>query len=440
VPAAAERPTAPAPAAAAATAPAPELRKFTYRARRADAAEVTRGVIEAVDHTAAVRELRRQGLAILSVELSDKQARTGEESNPARLRQKLSGRMSKDDVVGFCQQLSIMLRTGVPLAEALDTYAAQAGKKDVGQFISLIKTDVCEGEDFSSVLAKYPRTFPTLLVSLMKAAEASGKLDEMLARVAKELSKQRKTTKQIKGAMMYPAIMFVVACIAVGVIMVFVLPKFDPLFKAQGDKLPAPTKVLVWLSNFLKTGYFIYVPVATVVVVGGVYYMRTMSGRRLVDNIKLRAPILGKMFRTLYLVRFSATMATLLSAGVSLLDVVRITKEVTGNYNYDKMWDLLAERVSHGQDLSPTFREFEFIPRNIVAMIASGEKSGRLPEVLEAAAVAAEDDLEIAVKSTTSLIEPIMIVGMGVVVGGIAAAMLMPIFNMSKAMRPGGGG
>jgi type IV pilus assembly protein PilC len=271
----------------------------------------------------------------------------------------------------------------------------------------------------------------------MKAAEASGKLDEMLSRVAKELAKQRKTTKQIKGAMMYPAIMLVVACIAVTVIIVFVLPKFDPLFKAQGDKLPTPTKALVWLSQFLKTGYLIYGPTIIGVVFGLSYYLRTHTGKLMMDSFKLRAPILGHMFRTMYLVRFSATMATLLSAGVALLDVVRITKEVTGNSKYDVMWDLLAERVSHGQDLSPTFREFEFIPRNLVAMIASGEKSGRLPEVLEAASAAAEEDLEIAVKSTTSLIEPIMIVGMGVVVGGIAAAMLMPIFNMSKAMRPG---
>ncbi|MBL9141203.1 MAG: type II secretion system F family protein [Phycisphaerae bacterium] len=392
-------------------------------------------MIEAEDHHAAVRELRKQGLAILSVELSNKDARAGEEVDPQTMRNRLAKRMTRDDVVGFCQQLSIMLRTGVPLAESLDVFAAQASKKEVGQFITLIKTDVCEGEDFSSVLGKYPRTFPTLLVSLMKAAEASGKLDEMLARVASELAKQRKTTKQIKGAMMYPAIMLIVAILAVTVIMVFVLPKFGPLFKAQGDMLPAPTKVLMWISSFLQHGYFIYVPTLIGTSVGAWYYFRSVAGRRMLDTLKMRAPVVGHMFRTLYVVRFSTTMATLLAAGVSLLDVVRITKEVTGNINYDKMWDLLTERVSHGQDLAPTFREFDFVPRNVVAMIASGEKSGRLPEVLEAAAKAAEEDLEIAVKSTTSMIEPIMIVGMGVVVGGIASAMLMPIFNMSKAMR-----
>jgi type IV pilus assembly protein PilC len=413
-----------------------ESRKFTYRARRSEGGDMVRGVVEAADHASAVRELRRQGLAILSVELGDLEAAVGQESDPVRLRKRLARAMGKDDVVSFCQQLAVMLRTGVPLAESLETFADQASKKDVAEFVRLIKADVCEGEDFSAVLAKYPQVFPTILVSLMRAAEASGKLDEMLTRVAKDLSKARKTAKQIKGAMMYPAIMMVVAVLAVTVIMVFVLPKFAPLFKAQGDRLPAPTKALVWLSGFLRTGWMIYVPAILAIVGGTWWYVRTETGRIMLDTLKLRMPVLGHMFRCLYLVRFSSTMATLLAAGVSLVDVVRICRDVTGNVHYTKLWETLEDRISKGQEIAPTFREFDFVPRNVVAMIASGEKSGRLSEVLEHAATAAEDDLDIAVKSTTSLVEPIMIVGMGAVVGGIASAMLLPIFNMSKNMRP----
>ncbi|MFO0962510.1 MAG: type II secretion system F family protein [Phycisphaerales bacterium] len=440
MPAAAKPAPAPAPAAPAAKGAAKgdakdALRKFSYRARKSDGGDVIRGVLEAADHQAAVRELRRQGMAILSVELGDIDADVGQEDDPARLRERLSRAMGKDDVVAFCQQLSVMLRTGVPLADSLDTYADQASKRDVGEFVRLIRADVCEGEDFSTVLGRYPRVFPTLLVSLMRAAEASGKLDEMLARVAKDLAKARRTTKQIKGAMMYPAIMLIVAIVAVTVIMVFVLPKFGPLFKAQGDSLPTPTKALIWLSDFIRTGYLFYGPVIAGTVVAAAFYFRSMKGKLMLDHIKLKAPILGNMYRSLYLFRFSSTMATLLAAGVSLLDVVRICKEVTGNVHYDAMWDLLEERISKGQEIAPTFREFLFVPRNVVAMIASGEKSGRLPEVLEHAAAAAEDELDIAVKATTSMIEPIMIVGMGGIVGGIASAMLMPIFNMSAAMR-----
>ena len=413
------------------------VRKFAYRARRSEGGELVRGIVEAGDHASAVRELRRQGLAILSVELGDISAAVGQEADPQRLRRRLSRSMRKDDVVAFCQQLAIMLRTGVPLAESLETFAEQASRKEVGEFVRLIKSDICEGEDFSSVLGKYPDTFPVLLVSLMKAAEASGKLDEMLTRVAKDLAKGRKTAKQIKGAMMYPAIMLMVAVLAVGVIMMFVLPKFGPLFQAQGDRLPTPTKALVWLSGFLRTGWSIYVPALLAIAGGAWWWMRTATGRTAIDTMKLRMPVLGHMFRCLYLVRFSSTMATLLASGVSLVEVVRICRDVTGNVHYAKLWTLLEERISKGQEIAPTFREFDFVPRNVVAMIASGEKSGRLSEVLEHAAAAAEEDLDIAVKSTTSLVEPLMIVGMGAVVGGIASAMLLPIFNMSKAIHVG---
>jgi type IV pilus assembly protein PilC len=405
---------------------AESVRKWTYRARRAEGGEMVRGIVEASDHGSAVRELRRQGLAILSVELGDRTASVGQETDPQRRRARLAASMGKDDVVAFTQQLAVMLRTGVPLAEALETFADQASKKDVAEFVRLIRADVCEGEDFSAVLARHPRTFPKVLTSLMRAAEASGKLDEMLARVAKDLAKGRKTAKQIRGAMMYPAIMLAVAVLAVTVIMVFVLPKFGPLFKA-----------LVWLSGFIKTGWAIYVP-AMLAIAGGLWWwMRTEAGRIAVDTIKIRTPVLGHMFRCLYLVRFSSTMASLMAAGVPLVDVVRICRDVTGNVHYTKLWTTLEERIEKGQEIAPTFREFDFVPRNVVAMIASGEKSGRLSEVLEHAAAAAEDDLDIAVKGTTSLVEPIMIVGMGAIVGGIAAAMLLPIFNMSRAMRGG---
>ena len=174
-------------------------RKWAYRARRADGGELVRGVVEAPDHPAAVRELRRQGLAILSVELGDSGASVGESDSGDRRRARLARSMGKDDVVAFAQQLAVMLKTGVPLAEALDTFAEQAPRKEMAEFVRLIRAEVCEGEDFSTVLGRHPRTFPKVLVSLMRAAEASGKLDEMLGRVAKDLAKSRKTARQVRG-------------------------------------------------------------------------------------------------------------------------------------------------------------------------------------------------------------------------------------------------
>lgn len=404
------------------------IRKFGYRARKGN--EVVRGVVEAGSHAAAVRELRRQGLVVLAVELTNADAPVGVALGGSVNR--LSAGFRKDDVVALCQQLAVMLKTGVPLAEALKTFADQSRRREVREIVQRIHDEVCEGEDFSRSLGKWPKVFPPILVSLMQAAEASGMLDEMLARVAKDLARERKTVKQVKGAMTYPAIMFAVAVSAVLVIMLFVLPKFMPIFKAQGDRLPTPTKILLGISNFLQFQWKLYIPFL-LVGAGALFGMsRTPRGRKVVDLLKLRAPVLGTMFRQMFLARMASTMATLLAAGVSLLDVVAICRAVTNNHYYAMMWDELRDRIERGQDMSSAFRNAWFIPPNVAAMFNAGEKSGRLPEVLGNIATYAEEDLEIAIKSTTSMIEPIMIVGMGILVGGIASAMLLPIFQMSK--------
>ena len=411
------------------------IRKWRYKARKPNG-EACRGVVEGATHADAVRELRRQGLAILEVELGAAEETVGEEVDTVSRRRRLSQAFKADDTVAFCTQMSVMLKTGVPLKEALETFAEQA-RPPVGEVVRLIRDDVCEGEDFSSSLARWPRIFPALVISLMRAAEASGMLDEMMARVAKDLAKQRKTARQVKGAMTYPAIMLAVAVLAVTVIMTTVLPRFGPLFAMQGDRLPLPTKVLVALSDGIRHGWMWWIPALAGLGFGAWAWARSDSGRRLLDHGKMAWPVVGPMFRNLYVSRFCSTMATLLAAGVPLLDVVRILQDVTGNVHYTRLWSLLEERVSHGQELSPTFREFAFVPRNVSAIIAAGEKSGRLPEVLESAAHVAEEDLEVALKSATSMVEPLLIVGMGVIVGGIASAMLLPIFNMSKMMHAG---
>ena len=410
------------------------LHKWNYKARKAGG-EMARGVLEALTHADAVRELRRQGLAILEVQLGDAGASVGEAVSAKTQKRRLENAFRKDDTVSFCSQIAVMLRTGVTLKESLDTFAEQAARPVVAELARAIRDDVCEGMDFSSALAKWPKIFPSLMISLVRAAEASGMLDEMMARVAKDLAKQRKTSRQVKGAMAYPAIMLIVAVLAVTVILTGVMPRFAPLFAIQGDKLPLPTKLLLGLSDFIRFQWMYWVPGLVVLGITIGYWMKSSMGRNAIDKAKLTFPILGPMFRHLYVSRFSSTMATLLKAGVPLLDVVRILKDVTSNLCYDAMWTLVEERVSHGGELAPTFREFKFVPRNVAAIIAAGEKSGRLPEVLESAAQVAEEDLEVSIKSATSMVEPILIVVMGVVVGGIAAAMLMPIFNMSKMIN-----
>ena len=406
--------------------------RFEWRARRTDGAP-ERGVMEAANHAGVVRELHRQGLVVVSIALTEIDAKPTERANHGD--RSLSNRFRRDEVLSLCTQLSVMMKTGVSLIEGLETYAAQTPSKEAASVIRRIRDDVCEGEDLSVAMAKWPRIFPTVMIALLQAAEATGMLDQMLARIAKDLSKQRKFTRQVKGAMAYPGIMLAVAIAAVTIIMTFVLPKFRPLFAAQGDKLPAITRVIMTIADSLQDHWPIWIVSLSAIICGGTVWAKSAGGRLALDWLRMNTPIVKKMFQQLYTVRFAGTMGTLLAAGVSLLDVIRILRTVTGNTLYNELWDELEDRVNRGQDMSTAFLQSPLVPRPVSAMINAGERRGRLSETLEHAAQFSEDELDSAIKMATSLIEPIMILGMGVVVGGIAAAMLLPIFGLSKSLH-----
>ena len=406
--------------------------RFEWRARRANGAP-ERGIMEASNHAGVVRELHRQGLSIISIVLADLDSKPVARATPAD--RSLSSRFKRDEVLSLCTQLSVMMKTGVSLVEGLETYAAQTPCKEAAAVIRRIKDDVCEGEDLSVAMAKWPRVFPTVMIALLKAAEATGMLDQMLGRIAKDLSKQRKFTRQVKGAMAYPGIMLAVAVAAVTIIMTFVLPKFKPLFSAQGDNLQTITRYLMAIADSLHNDWPIWIISIAGIISGTVFWAKSATGRHSLDWLRLNTPIVKTMFMQLYTVRFAGTMGTLLAAGVSLLDVIRILRTVTGNALYKELWDELEDRVNRGQDMSTAFLKSPLVPRPVSAMINAGESSGRLSETLEHAAQFSEDELDSAIKMATSLIEPIMILGMGVIVGGIAAAMLLPIFGLSKSLH-----
>lgn len=406
--------------------------RFEWRARRSDGT-ADRGVMESANHAGVVRELHRQGMAVISISLADIDAKPVARADPKD--RSLSRRFTRDEVLSLCTQLSVMMKTGVSLVEGLDTYAAQTASKEAAAVVRRIRDDVCEGEDLSVAMGKWPRIFPTVMIALLQAAEATGMMDQMLSRIAKDLAKQRKFTRQVKGAMAYPGIMLLVACAAVTIIMTFVLPKFKPLFSAQGDNLPTITRWLMAIADSLHSHWLIWIiALVSIVSVFAVWAKSEVGGRSL-DWLRLNTPIVKKMFQQLYTVRFAGTMGTLLAAGVSLLDVIRILRTVTGNSLYTQLWDEVEERVNRGQDMSSAFLKSPLVPRPVSAMINAGERSGRLSETLDHAAQFSEEELDSAIKTATSLIEPIMILGMGVVVGGIAAAMLLPIFGLSKSLH-----
>ena len=281
--------------------------RFEWRARRSDGTP-DRGVMEADTHAGVVRELHRQGLAVISISLAALDTKPVVRADPKD--RSLSRRFTRDEVLSLCSQLSVMMKTGVSLVEGLDTYASQTACKEAAAVVRRVRDDVCEGEDLSVAMAKWPRIFPTVMIALLQAAEATGLLDQMLSRIAKDLAKQRKFTRQVKGAMAYPGIMLLVAISAVTIIMTFVLPKFKPLFAAQGDNLPMITRGLMAIADSLHTYWMLWIIALVSIISVTVVWAKSQVGRRSLDWLRLNTPIVKTMFQQLYTVRFAGTMGT----------------------------------------------------------------------------------------------------------------------------------
>lgn len=408
---------------------------FAYKARDGSG-EVITGTLTATSAREVGARLRAEGKYVLSVKENALRAETELDEKQIK-RNEIVKRVSRDDVIGLCQQLSVMLETGVPLAEALDAFCQQTTKREFKEVVESIRDDIYGGEPFSNAMAKWPRVFPSMMISLMKASEASGTMSMMLGRIGEYLAKERRTARQIKGALSYPMFMMSIAVILTIFLMAFVLPRFATVYEMRSASLPAPTQMLLTMSNFVTTQYFVYLPVLAVLGVIGFLFIRSTTGRRVCDWLRLNMPVIKVMYRQLYITRAARTMGTLLGAGVSLLDIIELCRGVTNNVYYDELWDRVSSNIRQGHQLSDAIIGTPFIPPNVASMIASGERSSRLAEVMDKIAQFSEEELDAAVKQTTAYIEPTMIICMGVLVGGVAISLLLPVFNMGKLMSGG---
>lgn len=410
----------------------PAQSTYGYKARDSSGAVISGSLVATSAEEVGAR-LRAEGKYVLSVQDNAMRATATLDETQLR-RNEAAKRVRREDVISFCQQLSVMLETGVPLSEALDAFCHQVPRKEFRDVLMVVRDEIYSGEKFSAAMAKWPRVFPGMMVSLMKASEASGTMAVMLGRVGTYLSKERRTSKQIKGALAYPTFMM---CTGLGLtifLMAFVLPKFAKIYEMRAATLPLPTRVLLSISDFVTTKFFVYGPVLVGLTIALMIFMSQPAGRRATDWLRMSIPGLRRMYGQLYITRAARTMATLLASGVNLLDIISICRGVTNNHYYDVLWSRMEQAVRDGLQISDAVFACDFIPKNIASMINSGERSGRLAEVMERIAAFSEEELDNAVKQVTSYIEPIMIILMGVVVGGVAMALLLPIFSMSKVM------
>lgn len=402
------------------------MSQFIYQIRD-NAGGSSSGTLTADSLDDASRMLRQEGKTIISIEESV----TFDASQLAPPRDK---KIRHDDVIFFATQLAVMVDTGVPLADALDCIAEQTVHTGLKKLVSDLAERVKAGVEFSKALESHPKHFSKLFVALMRASEASGTMGKMLQRVSEYMEQDRDTRKRIKGAMTYPVCMLSFCVLVVIALLAFVLPKFEKIYAGKGAALPMPTQILLSLSGVITGYWYLLILGLAGIIVGVYFYVRTPSGRMMLDNIRINMPVIGPMSRKACLARSLRTMSTMVSTGVGILDGLIITSQVAGNYYYAKIWTDLAEKIKEGSTLSSELFKCNLVPRSISQMIAAGEKTGKLSNVMDRVAGFCEDDLKVAVKTLTQMMEPVMIIVMGIIVGGIAIALLLPVFKLSKVI------
>ncbi len=340
--------------------------------------------------------------------------------------------VTKKELLQFTDQLALLTDTGVSLAQAMQTIAEQESHPRLRRVLAQLLEKLEQGEDFSQALEQFPKLFGPTYITLVRAGEATGLMSQMLARVADYLRAELDTRRKIRAAMAYPCVM---ALMAVGVtvfLLTYVMPKFTPLFASRGMNLPLPTRVVLAISNALTGYWWAWLLALAAGGVGLGWVLRTEAGRWHWDGLKLRLPVLGPLVQRVILSRSLRTLGVLLNCGVPLLEALKLTSQVSGNRRYQAAWDEVIEEVTTGKEIHTVLQQGALFPPMLVRMIATGEETGRLDEVLDRVSLHYDREIEAALKTATSLIEPLMIGVMGVVVGGIGLALMLPIFKLSS--------
>ncbi|MEM1353793.1 MAG: type II secretion system F family protein [Planctomycetota bacterium] len=406
----------------------------TYRYQmRNSGGQMTAGTIAAESALGAAQQLRNQGNTVLSLTpIKNANARSFAETLKAL---NYSSGPSQKDVLGFTTQLAVMIRAGISLRQALDGIAEQVENPKFQKVLYQIKQDVESGKPFSDALAKHPKLFGPLYINMVRASEMSGSFSQMLERIATYLAQQIETRQMVIGAMIYPG---VIASLAVGVtifLLTFVLPKFADVFAGKESAMPWPTIFLMNLSEFMVQWWWGVLGALFAGLIFLVLFIKTEPGGWWFDQMKLRVPIFSRMFRALYISRSLHTMGELVNAGVPMLDTLAITGEISGNRMYKRMWRAVYSSVKQGKKIIQPLAKTTLLPKSVVQMVGAGEESGKLGEVLDEVSTYYAKQLREAIKTVTSMIEPIMIIIMGSVVGFIAMAIILPIFKLSTLVK-----
>ena len=397
------------------------MASFSYVARETATGREIRNIVEAGTEQAAIAALLNRSLLVVSI-----QEKVGKKGKTA------GGKVSLQDQVVFTRQLATMIDAGLAMVQSLQALAEQTTNKVMRDTVRDVCTRVEGGDSFSEALMKHPKTFDKLYVSMVSAGERGGLLAEILARLATYLENTARLRKKVKTSMMYPVVVSVVAILITIFLLVKVVPVFGEIFSSFGAKLPGPTLVLIQLSEFVQKYVILIVLGMGGTVYGWLYFIKTKTGREFWDTHRIKLPVFGSIAHKICLARFTRTLASLIRSGVPILEVLQIVSQTVGNVVMEKAIKAAAGDIERGESISNALGKHPIFPTMIIRMVTAGEQTGKIDAMLERISDFLDEEIETTLSGLTSLIEPILIVFLGVVVGGMVICMFLPIFKMSE--------
>ncbi|MEI8289213.1 MAG: type II secretion system F family protein [Verrucomicrobiota bacterium] len=399
---------------------------FAYTARETATGREIRNSVEAATEQAAIAQLLNRNLLV--VEIKEKLAKRG---------QTKGGKVSLADLVVFTRQLATMIDAGITIVQSLQALADQTPNKVMRDTIRDICSRVEAGESFSEALARHPKAFNRLYVAMVGAGEKGGLLSEIMSRLATYLENMDRLRKKVKMALMYPTTVTVVAIGITIFLLVKVIPTFQDVYSGFGAKLPAPTEFLIGLSEIVQA-YFIYLIVLMGAGVWGwLYFIKTPKGREFWDTQRIKLPIFGQIAHKICLARFTRTLSSLIRSGVPILEVLNIVSQTVGNVVMEKAIKTAALDIERGEGISAALGKHPVFPTMVIRMLSAGEQTGNIDNMLERVAKFLDEEIEATLSGIMSLIEPLLIVFLGVIIGGMVICMFLPIFNLANVVSGG---
>ncbi|MEI6850426.1 MAG: type II secretion system F family protein [Candidatus Saccharibacteria bacterium] len=402
------------------------MKKFSYEARDQTTDKITKSTVQADSESAAAKLLTDQGLTPLNIEEHI------DYDNPIA---RLTGRITTKDRVVFTRQLATLIGAGLPLAQGLHTVVEQTQNKKLQSIIQDIIASVEGGKSLAESFSKHPEVFDSVFLALVGAGEMSGTLDESLMRIAAQQEKDAAIMSKIKGALTYPIIVLVVIFGVMAFMLFTIVPQVEKLYKDLKQQLPFITQVMVDAANILTKFWWLVLIICGIAGYFFVQYLKTDSGVKFKDTLKLNVPIFGQMFRKLYMARFSRTGQTLLSTGVSMIDMLNLTAKAVNNTVVEKSILRAIDKVKGGKALSDALKPEEYILSLVPQMIKIGEQSGRIDEMMGKTAQVYEDELDEQIRTISTAIEPVLMVFLAVVAGSMVAAILLPIYSLVNGIN-----